>query len=117
MSRCGIGNNTGLRGDGRAWEWSLPCLCGKVLCACDSYLVPSCISANVGAAVSGFLYFLMYIPYFFIIPRYPAMTFPQKIASCLLSNVAMAMGCQLIGMFEGKGKNFENVFDSFVVEP
>ncbi|KAJ6625426.1 hypothetical protein lerEdw1_014792 [Lerista edwardsae] len=31
------------------------------------------------------------------------MTHAQKLSSCLLSNVAMAMGAQLIGMFEGKG--------------
>ncbi|XP_032896611.1 ATP-binding cassette sub-family A member 3 [Amblyraja radiata] len=74
--------------------------------------------ANIGAAVSGFLYFLMYIPYFFIIPRYPAMTFPQKMASCLLSNVAMAMGCQLIGMFEGKGTGIQwsNINQSVTVD-
>ncbi|XP_067859732.1 phospholipid-transporting ATPase ABCA3 [Heptranchias perlo] len=59
--------------------------------------------ANIAAAASGFLYFFSYIPYFFISPRYPSMTSSQKVASCLISNVAMALGCQLIGMFEGKG--------------
>ncbi|XP_010121933.1 PREDICTED: ATP-binding cassette sub-family A member 3-like, partial [Chlamydotis macqueenii] len=59
--------------------------------------------ANVAAAAGGFLYFFSYIPYFFISPRYDLMSHSQKLASCLISNVAMAMGAQLIGMFEGKG--------------
>ncbi|NXD12446.1 ABCA3 protein, partial [Nothocercus nigrocapillus] len=60
--------------------------------------------ANVAAAAGGFLYFFSYIPYFFISPRYDLMSHSQKLASCLISNVAMAMGAQLIGMFEGKGE-------------
>ncbi|NXJ93214.1 ABCA3 protein, partial [Corythaixoides concolor] len=60
--------------------------------------------ANVAAAAGGFLYFFSYIPYFFISPRYDVMSHSQKLASCLISNVAMAMGAQLIGMFEGKGE-------------
>uniref|UniRef100_A0A8C3SYF5 ATP binding cassette subfamily A member 3 n=1 Tax=Chelydra serpentina TaxID=8475 RepID=A0A8C3SYF5_CHESE len=55
------------------------------------------------AAAGGFLYFFSYIPYFFISPRYDLMSHSQKLSSCLISNVAMAMGAQLIGMFEGKG--------------
>ncbi|XP_078096553.1 phospholipid-transporting ATPase ABCA3 isoform X2 [Mustelus asterias] len=63
--------------------------------------------ANVGAAASGFLYFFSYIPYFFIAPRYHSMTTAQKVASCLISNVGMALGCQVIGMFEGKGMGIQ----------
>uniref|UniRef100_A0A8C5UJ83 ATP binding cassette subfamily A member 3 n=1 Tax=Malurus cyaneus samueli TaxID=2593467 RepID=A0A8C5UJ83_9PASS len=63
--------------------------------------------ANVAAAAGGFLYFLSYIPYFFISPRYDLMSHSQKLASCLISNVAMAMGAQLIGMFEGKGTGIQ----------
>lgn len=62
------------------------------------------LAANVAAAAGGFLYFFSYIPYFFISPRYDLMSHSQKLASCLISNVAMAMGAQLIGMFEGKGE-------------
>lgn len=63
------------------------------------------LAANVAAAAGGFLYFFSYIPYFFISPRYDLMSHSQKLASCLISNVAMAMGAQLIGMFEGKGEH------------
>lgn len=65
----------------------------------------SVLTANVAAAAGGFLYFFSYIPYFFISPRYDLMSHSQKLASCLISNVAMAMGAQLIGMFEGKGEH------------
>ncbi|KAG8145533.1 hypothetical protein E2320_012051, partial [Naja naja] len=71
-----------------------------------SFMVSTFFSkANVAAAAGGFLYFFSYIPYFFISPRYDHMTHSQKLSSCLISNVAMAMGAQLIGMFEGKGEH------------
>uniref|UniRef100_A0A7M4E1A4 ATP binding cassette subfamily A member 3 n=1 Tax=Crocodylus porosus TaxID=8502 RepID=A0A7M4E1A4_CROPO len=73
-----------------------------------SFMVSTFFSrANVAAAAGGFLYFFSYIPYFFISPRYDLMSHSQKIASCLISNVAMAMGAQLIGMFEGKGSGIQ----------
>ena len=59
--------------------------------------------ANVAAAVGGILWFLSYIPYFFIIQYYNTMSLGTKTACCLFSNVAMAMGAQLIGKFEGAG--------------
>lgn len=59
--------------------------------------------ANVAAAVGGILWFLSYIPYFFIIQYYNTMSLGTKAACCLFSNVAMAMGAQLIGKFEGAG--------------
>ena len=62
------------------------------------------ISANSGAAAGGILFFLTYIPYFFLQPRYQTLTWGQKMASCLISNVGMAYGGQLIGMYEGAGK-------------
>ncbi|MEE6528606.1 hypothetical protein FKM82_031128, partial [Ascaphus truei] len=72
---------------------------------CFSFMISSFFSkANMAAAAGGFLYFFSYIPYFFISPRYDVMTHADKLASCLLSNVGMAMGSQLIGMFEGKGQ-------------
>nr|XP_021553674.1 ATP-binding cassette sub-family A member 3-like [Neomonachus schauinslandi] len=69
-----------------------------------SFMVSTFFSkANMAAAIGGFLYFFTYIPYFFVAPRYNWMTLSQKLLSCLLSNVAMAMGAQLIGKFEAKG--------------
>uniref|UniRef100_H3AU42 ATP binding cassette subfamily A member 3 n=1 Tax=Latimeria chalumnae TaxID=7897 RepID=H3AU42_LATCH len=77
-----------------------------------SFMVSTFFSrANVAAAAGGFLYFFSYIPYFFISLRYDLMSHAQKVASCLISNVGMAMGGQLIGMYEGKGKKeFQWIF-------
>ncbi|XP_048350984.1 phospholipid-transporting ATPase ABCA3 [Sphaerodactylus townsendi] len=73
-----------------------------------SFMVSTFFSkANVAAAAGGFLYFFSYIPYFFISPRYDRMSHNQKLSSCLVSNVGMAMGAQLIGMFEGKGTGIQ----------
>lgn len=58
----------------------------------------------MAAAAGGFIYFLSYLPYLFLWPRYDFMSHAQKVSACLISNVAMAMGSQLIGMFEGKGR-------------
>lgn len=74
--------------------------------------------ANTAAAAGGFLYFLSYLPYLFIWPRYDLLSHSQKVSSCLISNVAMAMGAQLIGMFEGKGIGIQwsNLFDAVTVD-
>ncbi|XP_052266535.1 phospholipid-transporting ATPase ABCA3-like isoform X2 [Dreissena polymorpha] len=63
--------------------------------------------ANSGAAAGGFLFFVTYIPYFFIQPRYATFTWGQKLVSSLVSNVAMAYGGQIIGMFEGTGEGVQ----------
>lgn len=72
------------------------------------------ISANVAAAAGGFTYFLTYLPYFFLWPRYDLLSHAQKVSACLISNVAMAMGSQLIGMFEGKGESMEECQGHFL---
>ncbi|XP_066292809.1 phospholipid-transporting ATPase ABCA3-like isoform X1 [Branchiostoma lanceolatum] len=59
--------------------------------------------ANTGSIVAGVLYFMTFVPFYFITNLYDQMTWHQKMASCLLSNTGMAMGGQVIGMFEGTG--------------
>ncbi|XP_068671756.1 phospholipid-transporting ATPase ABCA3-like [Montipora foliosa] len=59
--------------------------------------------ANVASAAGGILWFLSYVPYFFVTQYYNTMSLGTKAAACLSSNVAMAMGAQLIGKFEGAG--------------
>ena len=54
-----------------------------------------CLRAQVNTSV-----------YLFIQPRYTEMTLTQKVASCLISNIAMSHGGLIIGMFEGTGKYF-----------
>ncbi|XP_047390358.1 phospholipid-transporting ATPase ABCA3 isoform X1 [Sciurus carolinensis] len=83
-------------------------LCFAISSISFSFMVSTFFSkANMAAAVGGFLYFFTYIPYFFVAPRYNWMTLTQKLFSCLLSNVAMAMGAQLIGKFEAKGTGIQ----------
>lgn len=97
-------------------------LCFAISSISFSFMVSTFFSkANIAAAVGGFLYFFTYTPYFFVAPRYNWMTLSQKLLSCLLSNVAMAMGAQLIGKFEAKGTGIQwrdllnpvNVDDNF----
>ncbi|XP_071130810.1 phospholipid-transporting ATPase ABCA3-like isoform X2 [Mytilus edulis] len=59
--------------------------------------------ANSGAAAGGILFFLTYIPYLFLQPRYADLSLTTKLTSSLISNVAMSYGGQVIGMFEGTG--------------
>lgn len=59
--------------------------------------------ANSGAAASGVIFFLMYIPYMFISPRYDSLSLNAKIATCIISNVALSYGGQVLGMLEGQG--------------
>lgn len=59
--------------------------------------------ANSAAAGTGALWFLSYLPYAFIQPRYETMTRGSKMSASLLHNIGLAFGAQLIGMFEGKG--------------
>ncbi|XP_030646569.1 ATP-binding cassette sub-family A member 3 [Chanos chanos] len=74
--------------------------------------------ANVAAATGGFIYFLSYLPYVFLWPRYDLLSHAHKVSACLISNVAMAMGAQLIGMFEGKGTGIQwsNLFEPVTVD-
>ncbi|KAM8824363.1 phospholipid-transporting ATPase ABCA3 isoform 1-T4 [Synchiropus picturatus] len=84
-----------------------------------SFMISAFFSrANVAAAAGGFIYFLSYLPYLFLWPRYDLLKHVQKVSACLISNVAMAMGAQLIGMFEGKGTGIQwsNLFDSVTVD-
>jgi ATP-binding cassette subfamily A (ABC1) protein 3 len=57
--------------------------------------------ANSAAAAAGITFFLSYIPHIFISLRYTKMSLIEKILPLFLSNLAMAEGIQLIGMFEG----------------
>ncbi|XP_061740845.1 phospholipid-transporting ATPase ABCA3 [Nerophis ophidion] len=84
-----------------------------------SFMISAFFSrANVAAAAGGFTYFMSYLPYLFLWPRYDLLSHAQKVSACLISNVAMAMGAQLIGMFEGKGTGIQwsNMFDSVTVD-
>lgn len=72
-----------------------------------NYYLNICFAANAGAAAGAILFFATYVPFFFIGNRYYTMSTAQKIASCLLHNLAMAMAFQQIGNYESLGKIFK----------
>ena len=79
-----------------------------ILYGISSIMFCFCVSvffskANIAAAAGGIIWFISYIPYFFVAPNYDTMSLGAKAASCLLSNVAMSLGAQLIGKYEGAG--------------
>nr|APD26538.1 ATP-binding cassette transporter subfamily A member 3 X1 protein [Brachionus koreanus] len=63
--------------------------------------------ANSGAAGAGVIWFFSYLPYIFISLRYEKLTLGLKVISCFVNNLAMSLGIQLIGMFEGKGTGID----------
>ena len=67
--------------------------------------------ANSAAAAGGILFFITYLPYLFLQPRYDTLSWPVKMVCCLLSNVAMSLGCEVIGMFEGTGMHLVTVYE------
>ena len=76
------------------------------------------LTANAGAAAGGILFFLSYLPYLFLQKRYNILSTSTKVGTCLFSNVAMAFGAQVIGMFEGTGMSL-NIYNYvfFIVQP
>lgn len=63
--------------------------------------------ANSAAAITGLVWFLTYVPYTVLRPRYASLTQGNKLALCLLCNTAMSLGCQLTSMFEGTGSGIQ----------
>ncbi|XP_051024070.1 ATP-binding cassette sub-family A member 17-like [Acomys russatus] len=63
--------------------------------------------AHVGAVTGGIAFFLTYLPYLYITFSYHERTYVQKIAACLFSNVAMAIGVRFISLFEAKGTGIQ----------
>ncbi|KAK3796087.1 hypothetical protein RRG08_044081 [Elysia crispata] len=60
--------------------------------------------ANIGAALAGILFFVFFFTWYFVQPRYETLGKGTKLASGLLLNVAMALGCNVIGIYEGTGE-------------
>ncbi|XP_076998238.1 ATP-binding cassette sub-family A member 17-like isoform X4 [Tamandua tetradactyla] len=58
--------------------------------------------AHVATAAGGVIFFFTFLPYLYITFSYAWSSQGQKIASCLFSNVAMALGVRLISIFEAK---------------
>uniref|UniRef100_A0A5F8GTH4 ABC transporter domain-containing protein n=1 Tax=Monodelphis domestica TaxID=13616 RepID=A0A5F8GTH4_MONDO len=82
------------------------------------YFSPSKLSANMAVATGGCIYFITYLPYLFISSRYNQMSLDQKLAACLLSNIAMTMGINMIVRFEikGIGVHWERLTDTVSID-
>ncbi|XP_059126156.1 ATP-binding cassette sub-family A member 17-like isoform X2 [Peromyscus eremicus] len=63
--------------------------------------------AHVGTVIGGIAFFFTYLPYIYITFNYHQRTYVQKIASCLFSNVAMAIGVRFISLFEAEGTGIQ----------
>ncbi|XP_012502961.1 PREDICTED: ATP-binding cassette sub-family A member 3-like [Propithecus coquereli] len=63
--------------------------------------------AHAGTALGGIIFFFTYLPYLYLTLSYTQRSYFEKIVSCLFSNVAMAMGVQLISMFEAQGTGIQ----------
>uniref|UniRef100_A0A673N6E8 ATP-binding cassette sub-family A member 3-like n=1 Tax=Sinocyclocheilus rhinocerous TaxID=307959 RepID=A0A673N6E8_9TELE len=75
------------------------------------------ISAFFSRAAGGFIYFLSYLPYVFLWPRYDLLSHAQKVSACLISNVAMAMGLTLVScVSSGTGIQWHNLFEPVTVD-
>lgn len=62
------------------------------------------LPANIGAAVAGILFFGFYLPYLFLQRNYETMSLRQKVGISLLFNMAMSLGSNTIGLYEGTGE-------------
>ncbi|KAJ8301077.1 hypothetical protein KUTeg_020064 [Tegillarca granosa] len=60
-------------------------------------------TATIASIAAGILFFLFYMPFFFLNDDYENMSTGAKLACCLLNQMAMAFGCYTIGLYEGTG--------------
>ena len=57
--------------------------------------------ASTAAAGGGIIWYVTFIPFFFIAQSYDEMSLSLKTAACLIPNLAMSLGSIVIGKFEG----------------
>ncbi|GFO27722.1 ATP-binding cassette sub-family a member [Plakobranchus ocellatus] len=84
-----------------------------------SFMVSTFVQkANVGAALAGILFFGFFFPWYFIQPNYESMGKGTKLAAGLLFNTAMALGSNVIGIYEGTGEGarWDNFYKPGVVD-
>uniref|UniRef100_A0A7N5P2D2 ATP-binding cassette sub-family A member 3-like n=1 Tax=Ailuropoda melanoleuca TaxID=9646 RepID=A0A7N5P2D2_AILME len=68
-------------------------------------------TATLAVSVGGFLYFVTFFPYVFVSTLYTQMALTEKLAFCLFSNVAVALGVDFISKMEMKqyGVQWDNI--------
>jgi len=70
--------------------------------------------ANVAAAAGGIIFFMLYLPYSFMVVWEESLDPNAKIASCLISNIAFGFGCSYFSHYEetGIGAQWDNIWVS-----
>lgn len=58
--------------------------------------------ASTAAAGGGIIWYVTFIPFFFISQNYDQMSLSLKTVTCLIPNLGMSLGSIVIGKFEGK---------------
>ncbi|XP_071041815.1 phospholipid-transporting ATPase ABCA1 isoform X1 [Parasteatoda tepidariorum] len=90
-------------------------LCYSVSTIMLSFLFSTLFSrANLAAAAGGMLFFIIYIPYPFLVMWEDQMSLGKKLANSLSSNVAFGFGCSYISHYEeeGVGAQWSNIHES-----
>ena len=60
------------------------------------------LTATTSAGAAGILFYLTYIPA--MSTDLGSLDLPLILVSCLFNNIALAMGCRQIALYEGSGK-------------
>ncbi|XP_064150853.1 ATP-binding cassette sub-family A member 17-like [Loxodonta africana] len=87
---------------GKQGQAGLCCRSSYIICE-SLFVSPSELVAQVATATGGVTFFFTYLPYLYITFSYTQRSHLQKIACCLFSNVAMALGIRFISLSEAKG--------------
>ncbi|XP_058425894.1 phospholipid-transporting ATPase ABCA3-like [Diceros bicornis minor] len=78
-------------------------LCFVIASIFFGFLITTFFSkTTLAVAVGGFLYFLSFFPYVVVNTVYEQLTLMEKLASCLSSNIAVALGIDIISKMEMK---------------
>uniref|UniRef100_A0A5F9C7X5 ABC transporter domain-containing protein n=1 Tax=Oryctolagus cuniculus TaxID=9986 RepID=A0A5F9C7X5_RABIT len=64
-------------------------------------------NASLAVAITGFFYFLTFFPQVIIIDQYAVMSLTQKVSACLIANIALAIGIDLLCKMEMKGDGLQ----------
>ncbi|KAK3590752.1 hypothetical protein CHS0354_030992 [Potamilus streckersoni] len=84
-----------------------------------SFMISTFFKKGITAAsCTGILFFLTFCVFYFLDGYYSTMTQSQKLAACLLSNIAMAFGVKAIAIYEGigSGAQWSNFHEPGVVD-
>ncbi|XP_069920746.1 phospholipid-transporting ATPase ABCA3 isoform X5 [Oryctolagus cuniculus] len=63
--------------------------------------------SSLAVAITGFFYFLTFFPQVIIIDQYAVMSLTQKVSACLIANIALAIGIDLLCKMEMKGDGLQ----------